>query len=73
MSVAPLVVEGDIVVVFGSVKDGFGDAIDEVGGGEEVTGSVKESHSAVNAYADINPIAGGETDDKLHIVEVVPR
>ena len=73
MSVAPLVVEGDIVVVFGSVKDGFGNAIGEVGGGEEVTGSVKESHSAVNAYADIDPIAGGETDYKLHIVEVVPR
>ena len=55
------------------MKDGFGNAIGEVGGGEEVTGGVEESHSAVNAYADINPIAGGETDDKLHIAEVVPR
>ena len=73
MSVAPLVIEGDIVVVFGSVKNGFGNAIGKVSGGEEVTGGVEESHSAVNAYADINPIAGGETGDKLHIAKVVPR
>ena len=73
ITLAPLLVEGYVVVVFLSVVDILRDALCEVVGIEEVAGGVEEVHGAIHADTDVDIVLFCDIDNELHVLEIVPR
>ena len=73
VAVAPLVVEGYIVVVFACLMDGLWDAGGEFGCIKEAACGVEEGHGAVDAYPDVDAVLLGYANDVLHVLKAIPR